>query len=146
MFLIFGDKHRTEPVHGGLRTTRTCERCGVKAEFRERRVSKQFRLYFIEMFTHGTHHVLECGACGTCFVTDELAAKNRELENDQGGTIYGHLRAATAEAKTRAEALARSPEVDQALARGREGVTKAATTAREKLGGLMASLRADEES
>ena len=52
MFIIFGDKHRTETVPGGLRIERECPTCKAVAIFRERKVSKQFRLYFVDMFTH----------------------------------------------------------------------------------------------
>lgn len=89
MFIIFGDKHRTEIVEGGLRERRTCPKCGELAVFRERVVSKQFRIYFVEMFTHGTHHVMECGRCGTAFVTDEL--RRKEAANDQAGTLLGTI-------------------------------------------------------
>lgn len=51
-------------------------------------MSKQFRLYFVDMFTHGTHHVLECGECGEAFVTDEVAPHG--LENDPSGTVVVH--------------------------------------------------------
>jgi len=138
MFIIFGDKHRTEPVPDGIEQVRTCSKCGTRATFRERRISKQFRLYFLEMFTHGTHHVLECGACGTTFVTDELRAK--AVDNDQDGTIYGHLRGAAA----KAEAFARSDEVTDALERGKSEATRALGLAKDRVGGLMAGLLTDE--
>src|SRR4028118_2372466 len=89
MFLICGDKHRTEPVADGLRREMKCPKCGEHATFRERVISKQFRLYFVDMFTHGTHHVMECGACGTAFVTDEL--EGRGGGNDHRGTVLGAI-------------------------------------------------------
>lgn len=87
MFIIFGDRHRTETVENGLRVERPCPSCNRRTVFRERVVSKQFRLYFVSMFTHGTHHVLECGECGTTFVTDELpkgGAGQRPGRDDAG--------------------------------------------------------------
>ena len=89
MFLIFGDKHRTEPVEGGLQERRVCPKCGESALFRERVVSKQFRIYFVEMFTHDTHRVMECSRCGTAFVTDELRRKG--ASNDHSGTLLGTI-------------------------------------------------------
>lgn len=89
MFIIFGDKHRTEPLADGLRKRMKYPKCGEDATFRERVISRQFRLYFVEMFTHGTHHVLECGACGTAFVTDEMKA--RSATNDHSGTVLGAI-------------------------------------------------------
>src|ERR1043165_5657887 len=97
MFIIFGDKHRTELVPGGLQVHRQCPKCGQEALFVERVVSQQFRLYFVEMFTHGTHHVLECAACKTTFVTDEL--KGKQAAKDHAGTVYGKLQGAVAKGK-----------------------------------------------
>ena len=136
MFIIFGDKHRTEPVPGGREVSRTCSKCGERATFRERVVSKQFRLYFIDMFTHGTHHVLECGACGTAFVTDELAAA--QVANDHEGTVFGHIQGMAA----KAEQLASSEEVARGLERGKAEAGKAYTAARDTVGGLLTGLRA----
>ena len=119
MFLIFGDKHRTETVPDGMRVERECPKCKTVATFRERRVSKQFRLYFVDMFTHGTHHVLECGECGEAFVTDEVAQHG--LENDQSGTVFGHLKGAVEKGKE----LASDPRVGESLGRAQEEATKA---------------------
>ena len=138
MFLIFGDKHRTEIVRGGLQLTRTCSKCGEQATFSERRVSKQFRMYFIDMFTHDTHHVLECGACGTTFVTDELRAKHGL--NDHSGTLLGHLQGAVG----KAEELARSEEITQTLERAKQEAGKAFGLARAKIGGLVEDLERDD--
>lgn len=127
MFIIFGDKARTEPVEGGIQQYRTCPKCGQHALFIERVVSKQFRLYFVDMFTHGSHHVLECTACRTAFVTDEV--KDKQAVNDHAGTVVGKLQTALEQGKKalasdevqsavqRAEA-----EVDKALSAGRRGV------------------------
>ena len=142
VFLIFGDKHRTELVPGGLTVTRECSKCGARASFRERRVSKQFRVYFIDMFTHDTHHVLECGACGTTFVTDELQAK--QGSNDHSGTVYGHLQEAAGSAAThlqqaaaKAEALVTSEEVSRGLERGKREAQQAIGKLRGALDGLL---------
>ena len=97
MFIIFGDKHRTEPVPGGLVEHRQCPKCHEHATFRERVVSQQFRLYFVSMFTHGTHHVMECGACGTTFVSDEV--KDKKADNDHEGTVFGTVKDAFVEGR-----------------------------------------------
>ncbi len=123
MFLIFGDKHRTETVPDGMRVERECPECKTVATFRERRVSKQFRLYFVDMFTHGTHHVLECGECGEAFVTDEVAQHG--LENDHSGTVFGHLKGAVEKGKE----LASDPRVGESLGRAQEEATKAIAAA-----------------
>ena len=100
-----------------------CPKCKTVATFRERRVSKQFRLYFVDMFTHGTHHVLECGECGEAFVTDEVAQHG--LENDQSGTVFGHLKGAVEKGKE----LASDPRVGESLGRAQEEATKAIAAA-----------------
>ncbi len=134
MFIIFGDKHRTEPVPDGLRITRDCPKCEQSTEFRERVVSKQFRVYFIEMFTHSTHHVLECSECGNTFVTDEV--KDKAAHNDQSGTIFGHIQGAAAIGKQAIEDGTVSRTLEQAEA----GLGKALGTAQEAVGGLLGGL------
>ncbi len=134
MFIIFGDKHRTEPLADGLRRQMQCPKCEEHTIFRERVISKQFRLYFIDMFTHGTHHVLECGACGTTFVTDELKARGI---NDHRGTVLGALQEV---ARKGAEA-GRELGVGKALEEAGAGVGKALGAAQERVGGLLSRLQ-----
>lgn len=131
MFLIFGDKDRTEPVAGGLRVHRTCPKCGEHSLFVERVVSRQFRLYFVDMFTHGTHHVLECTSCRTTFVTDEV--RDKQVRNDHSGTVIGTLQSAVARGK---QALT-SDEVAGSLQRARAEVDKALDSTRKSLTGLV---------
>ena len=133
MFVIFGDKHRTEPVPDGLRVTRPCPKCEQTAELQERIVSKQFRLYFVEMFTHGTHHVLECSACGTAFVTDEV--KDKEAVNDHDGTVFGHLQSAVNRGKQAIE----DGTVAEALGRAETEANRAIGAASETLGSFVSS-------
>lgn len=128
MFLIFGDKERTEPVEGGARLHRTCPKCAEHALFIERVVSRQFRLYFVDMFTHGTHHVLECTSCRTTFVTDEVQGK--QAMNDQSGTVVGKLQTAFEQGK---RALA-SDEVMTSLRRAESEATKALDAGKRSVG------------
>ncbi len=129
MFLIFGDKHRTETVPDGLRVERKCPTCKALTMFRERKVSKQFRLYFVDMFTHGTHRVLECSACGETFVTDEQPEHG--LENDHSGTVLGHVQGLVDKGK----ALAADPRVTESLGRAQEEATKALDAAEKTVRG-----------
>ena len=135
MFIIFGDKHRTETVTDGLRMQRHCPSCNTLAMFRERKVSKQFRLYFVDMFTHGTHHVLECGECGQTFVTDEV--RRNGLGNDQSGTVFGHVQGLVDKGK----ALAADPRVTESLGRAQDEATKALGAAEKTVTGWVASLK-----
>ena len=141
VFVIFGDKHRTEPAPGGLRVTRACPKCKQVTTFRERVVSKRFRLYFVEMFTHGTHHVLECSECGTAFVTDEV--KGTKAVNDHSGTVLGGLHGALATGKQVMEGGKQALEdgrVSEALQQAESIVDTAMSTAQKKVGGLVAGL------
>ena len=140
MCIIFGDKHRTELVPGGLQVHRQCPKCGQETLFLERVVSLQFRLYFVEMFTHGTHHVLECSVCKTTFVTDELEGK--KTADDHSGTVYGKLRGAVAKGK---EALD-DGTVSRAIERAGAQAGEALGAAQQALGGLLGRLRGDEET
>lgn len=105
---------------------RDCPSCNTTATFRERVVTKRFRLYFVDMFTHGTHHVLECGECGEAFVTDELP--KREMENDQSGTLLGHVQGVV----DRGKALAGDPRVAASLGQAQEEAVKALGVAQEE--------------
>lgn len=126
MFIIFGDKHRTETVANGLRVERECPTCKTATTFRERVVTKRFRLYFVDMFTHGTHHVLECGECGQTFVTDELP--KQELENDQSGTMLGHVLRVV----DRGKELASDPRVVASVGQAQAEATRALSVAQDE--------------
>jgi hypothetical protein len=136
MFIIFGDKHRIEPVANGLRVHRKCPKCGQDTLFIERVVSQQFRLYFVEMFTHGTHHVLECTECRTAFVTDEV--KGKQVANDHSSTVYGKLQDAVSRGK---QALDDSRVIERAEAQVGETVG----AAQKALGGLLGRLGGRDE-
>lgn len=72
MWVVFGTNTRTEPALGGARAERVCERCGVRATFREHRAIRSFSLYFMPIFDYRKERVMACGACGTLFSTNEL--------------------------------------------------------------------------
>ncbi len=112
MFLLFGDAERTVAVKNGPRTILDCPECGRKEQFHERVVSRQFRMYFVEMFTHGTHHVMAYNGCGAAFVTDEM----RELHGNDNhdGAVLGHVQQALDHTKR----AVTDGTVGDALARG----------------------------
>ena len=146
MFIIFGDKHRTEPVPGGRVEHRKCPKCHEHATFRERVVSHQFRVYFVSMFTHGAHHVMECGACGTTFVTDEL--KDKQAANDQEGTIFGTVKDALAEGRKQVtEALDEEQvaKAKQAFGTATAQAGKFFDQVQESVGSMMSGLLATDE-
>lgn len=132
MFLVFDDRHRTEPVPGGLVRHMTCPKCHLPATFREHVVSKQFRLYFVDMFTHDARRVMACDACGTMFVTDELAA--RPADNDHRGTVLGAVQSAARKGKAAAADVLGGD------------IGEAARTAKRRLGGLVKRLRGGPDS
>jgi len=126
MFIIFGDKHRTQTVVDGFRVERECPSCKTTSTFRERIVTKRFRLYFVDMFTHGTHHVLECGECAETFVTDELP--KQALEHDQSGTVLGQVQGVV----ERGKELATDPRVVASLGQAQTEATRALEVAQEE--------------
>ena len=138
MFLVFGDKHRTEPAPDGLTRRMQCPKCGAHTTFHERVISRQFRLYFVEMFTHGTHHVMQCGACETAFVTDELRA--RAGTNDHTGTVLGALQGLA----RKGQAVGQAGAVGKALDEAGAGVGKALGAAQARARGLLSRLKRDD--
>lgn len=138
MFLVFGDKHRTEPHPDGLCCVRSCPKCGAHTTFREHVISKQFRLYFVSMFTHDSHHVLACDACGTMFVTDEMKA--RRAENDHHGTVLGALQDVARKTKAAAQG-ALDGDLGQAAQQTGKAVGDAVDAAQKRVGGLLERLR-----
>lgn len=141
MFLVFGDKHRTEPHPGGLCCVRNCPKCGAHTTFREHVISKQFRLYFVSMFTHDSHHVLACDACGTMFVTDEMKA--RRAENDHHGTVLGALQGLAKKTRAVAEDAMNGMNggLGQAAQQTGKAVRDAVDAAQKRVGGLLERLR-----
>lgn len=138
MFIVFGDKHRTEPYPGGITCEMQCPKCRAHTTFREHVISKQFRLYFVDMFTHDSHHVLGCDSCGTMFVTDEMKARGGA--NDHGGTVLGALQGLARKGEAAAKD-ALDGGLGQTLERTGAGVGKAVDAAQQRIGGLLTRLR-----
>jgi hypothetical protein len=75
MWIIFGTKHASKRVPHGAQVARHCEACGEDTTFYEKEVTSTFELYFIDVLDYGTRRVMQCGACGTQYATDELGAR-----------------------------------------------------------------------
>lgn len=71
VWIILGQRTKTERVPGGLAVERQCPSCNEFATFYERRAVKTFRVYFMDVFDYADQRVMACGACGTLFATDE---------------------------------------------------------------------------
>lgn len=138
MFLVFGDKHRTEAVENGRVEVLDCPECGRRTEFHERVVSQEFRVYFVGMFTHGTHHVMACGLCGTAFVTDELA--DQPARDDQSGTVFGHLKDAVDRGRKAVDEVVEDERVREALQRAKDEAGRGLEQAQSKVGAALAGL------
>ena len=61
----------------GLRVDRHCGVCGETTTFYEKELRRTFRLYFIDVFDYARDRVMACGGCGTHYITDELARRER---------------------------------------------------------------------
>ncbi len=120
MWLIIGDRSRTEPVPGGHSAQRTCPKCGAFSRFREHRVLKTFRLYFIDVLNHDARHVMVCSRCDTAFVTDEVSSTRATL--DQQGTVVGTLQDAAKRTRDAVEQGA----IGDALRKGRHAIESGA--------------------
>jgi hypothetical protein len=74
VWVVIGNRTKTERVPDGARVERDCPACGEHATFHERRAVRTFRLYFLDVFDYDRQRVMACGACGTLFATDEHGA------------------------------------------------------------------------
>jgi hypothetical protein len=72
MWIVFGTKDASRRVPNGATVTRHCDACGETAVFYEKDKTSTFRLYFIDVFDYKKSRVMECGACGASYGTDEL--------------------------------------------------------------------------
>ncbi|MCA9719339.1 MAG: hypothetical protein H6713_00545 [Myxococcales bacterium] len=133
MWIIIGDRSRTEPVAGGATARRPCPKCGAMATFHEHRVLKTFRLYFVDILNHDARHVMVCGRCHAAFITDEVAGRRPEL--DQRGTVVGALQGAA----RRTRDVATSGAIGDAVRKGRAAIESGAVT--EQLGDAAAQSR-----
>jgi hypothetical protein len=88
MWIVFGTAEKMTRVPGGAKVERQCDACGEVTTFYEKHVRRTMRLYFVDVFDYARQRVMACGACGTCYATDELGAPNREdAEGDDAGTL-----------------------------------------------------------
>lgn len=83
MWILFGNKERTERVPNGKSVERHCSACNETAVFYERTASTKFSLYFIELVEYGKRRVMACGACGALYATDELGSPDERTGVDK---------------------------------------------------------------
>jgi hypothetical protein len=74
MWIVFGTKDASRRVPNGAQVTRHCDSCGETAVFYEKDRTSTFRLYFIDVFDYRKTRVMQCGACGASYATDELGS------------------------------------------------------------------------
>lgn len=97
VWVIFGTKEVSKRVPGGAQITRTCDSCGERATFYEKDLTSTLRLYFIDVLDYRTTRVMQCGACGACYGTDELGARDESLVSrlekrlEEGGQVLGRV-------------------------------------------------------
>ncbi|MBZ0116803.1 MAG: hypothetical protein K8H88_07405 [Sandaracinaceae bacterium] len=77
MWIVIGHRVKTEPVPGGARVERVCERCGEHAVFYERRMVRTLQVYFLDVLDYDNRRVMACGACGALYATDEPAGDDQ---------------------------------------------------------------------
>jgi hypothetical protein len=81
VWIILGQRTKTERVPGGLAVERQCPSCNEFSTFYERRAVKTFRVYFMDVFDYADQRVMACGACGTLFATDEHGEPSKETKD-----------------------------------------------------------------
>ncbi|MEZ4337878.1 MAG: hypothetical protein R3B82_14765 [Sandaracinaceae bacterium] len=105
VWIVIGQRTKTEPVEGGISVERECTSCGEVAVFRERKAVKSFRLYMIDVFDYDEQRVMACGRCGALYATDELGRPSADTASGWRGALT-HAAAQVGEAVGKAgEAL-----------------------------------------
>ena len=95
MWIVFGTKDASRRVPNGAQVTRHCDSCGETSVFYEKDRTSTFRLYFIDVYDYKKSRVMECGACGAHYATDELGSHEVpwsttvEKKLHQGGEAIG---------------------------------------------------------
>jgi hypothetical protein len=106
MWIVFGTKEASRRVPHGAQVTRHCDACGETAVFYEKDRTSTFRLYFIDVFDYKKSRVMECGACGAHYATDELGSADVDLATSvekklhAGGEALGKLATAVGDKLT----------------------------------------------
>jgi hypothetical protein len=104
MWIVFGTKDASKRVPNGAQVTRHCDACGEEAVFYEKDKTSTFRLYFIDVFDYKKSRVMQCGACGASYGTDELGEKDWaqtvEKKIHQGGEAVGKFATAAGDKLT----------------------------------------------
>jgi hypothetical protein len=113
MWIVFGNKEKTERVPGGSVVQRHCEQCGETAMFYERQAVSTFQIYFIDILDYGKRTVMACGACGALYATDEVRAAEMKPSlspvESTIGSIKNAARAAQARISSEASKLISKP-------------------------------------
>jgi hypothetical protein len=106
MWIVFGTKDASRRVPNGAQVTRHCDSCGETSVFYEKDRTSTFRLYFIDVFDYKKSRVMECGACGAHYATDELGsgdvdwATTVERKLHAGGEAIGKFASAVGDKLT----------------------------------------------
>ncbi len=106
MWIVFGTKDASRRVPNGAQVTRHCDSCGETSVFYEKDRTSTFRLYFIDVFDYKKSRVMECGACGAHYATDELGsgdvdwATTVEKKLHAGGEAIGKFASAVGDKLT----------------------------------------------
>ncbi len=126
MWVIFGQREKSERVPNGKVVERRCDACGEVAMFYERHVTRSVQLYFFDVFHYGAHRAMACGACGALYATDELGA------GDATATEQGESVAQTLGSAMRRAGDALRESASQWLGRGEGGLQRSDRRAREE--------------
>ena len=102
VWIVFGTKEASTRVPGGAQLVRHCDACGETVTFYEKDRTSTFRLYFIDVYDYRKNRVMECGACGAHYATDELGARDDlpttiEKKLEQGGQAVGRFASSVGE-------------------------------------------------
>lgn len=109
MWIVFGNKEKTERVPGGAAVQRHCDQCGETAMFYERKATSVFQIYFIDVVDYGARTVMACGACGALYATDEVSKPSLSPVESTLGSIKTAAKAAQARISSEAAKLMDRP-------------------------------------
>lgn len=78
VWIVFGTKEESRRVPGGASVVRECPSCHEVTTFYEKDMTSTLRLYFIDVYDYKKHRVMQCGACGAHYATDEVHAEDKD--------------------------------------------------------------------